>query len=101
MQSIVGSRDMPVPLENAPLEAYVPPKTPSLIGLSRSDIAARLGEIGVAAAQRKMRAQQIWHWIYFRGAKTFAEMTSISKETRGELAEHFTGDRSAVVGEPI
>jgi 23S rRNA (adenine2503-C2)-methyltransferase len=37
------------PLEKIPLETYVPPAKPSLIGLSRTEIADRLGEIGVAA----------------------------------------------------
>ena len=41
-----------VPLEKVPLETYVPPAKPSLIGLSRAEIADRLGEIGVAPAQR-------------------------------------------------
>ena len=49
----------------------MPPAKPSLIGLSRAEIAERLGGIGVAAAQRKMRAQQLWHWIYVRGATRF------------------------------
>ena len=101
MQSTVGSRDMSAPLEKTPLETYVPPKKPSLIGLSRGEIAARLAEIGIAPAQRKMRAQQLWHWIYFRGAKSFEDMTSISKETRAELAEHVTVDRPEVVAEQI
>src|SRR5215218_6082365 len=39
------------PLEKVPLETYVPPAKPSLIGLSRTEIADRLGEIGVAPAQ--------------------------------------------------
>jgi len=99
MQPDVGSGGIPVPLEKTPLEAYVPPKRPSLIGLSRGEIAAHLAEIGVAAAQRKMRAQQLWHWMYFRGAKNFDEMTSISKDTRAELAQHFTVDRPEVVAE--
>ena len=30
-------------------------------GLSRAEIAERLGGIGVAPAQRKMRTQQLWH----------------------------------------
>ena len=84
-----------------PLETYVPPAKPSLIGLSRAEIADRLGEIGVAPAQRKMRVQQLWHWMYFRGAKVFAEMTSISKEMRAELEQHFTVDRPEVVAEQI
>jgi len=89
------------PLEKTPLETYVPPAKPSLIGLSREEIAARLEAIGVAAAQRKMRVQQLWHWIYFRGAENFDEMTSISKETRAELKQHFTVDRPEVVAEQI
>lgn len=88
-------------VEKTPLETYVPPAKPSLIGLSRSELADRLGEIGVAPAQRKMRVQQLWHWIYFRGAQSFDEMTSISKNIRTELALHFTVDRPEVVAEQI
>lgn len=88
-------------LEKTPLETYVPPARPSLIGLSRAELADRLGEIGVAPAQRKMRVQQLWHWLYFRGAQSFDEMTSISKGIRAELAQHFTVDRPEVVAEQI
>ena len=89
------------PLEKIPLETYVPPAKPSLIGLSRTEIADRLGEIGVQPAQRKMRTQQLWHWMYVRGAKAFDEMTSISKEMRAQLVQHFTVDRPEVVAEQI
>ncbi|MEY9592379.1 23S rRNA (adenine2503-C2)-methyltransferase [Bradyrhizobium yuanmingense] len=88
-------------VEKTPLETYVPPAKPSLIGLSRTELADRLGEIGVAPAQRKMRVQQLWHWIYFRGAQSFDEMSSISKGIRAELAQHFTVDRPEVVAEQI
>jgi len=88
-------------VEKTPLETYVPPAKPSLIGLSRAELADRLGEIGVAPAQRKMRVQQLWHWIYFRGAQSFDEMTSISKGIRADLAQHFTVDRPEVVAEQI
>src|ERR1700704_1424119 len=89
------------PLEKIALETYVPPAQPSLIGLSRAEIADRLGEIGVASAQRKMRVQQLWHWMYFRGAKNFDEMTSVSKDMRAALEKHFTVDRPEVVAEQI
>ena len=89
------------PLEKIPLETYVPPAKPSLIGLSRTELADRLGEIGVAPAQRKMRVQQLWHWMYFRGARSFDDMTSVSKGIRAELAQHFTVDRPEVVAEQI
>src|ERR1035441_8719136 len=78
------------PLEKIALETYVPPAKPSLVGLSRAEMAEQLGAVGVAPAQRKMRVQQLWHWIYVRGAKNFGEMTSISKEMRAQLEQHFT-----------
>jgi 23S rRNA (adenine2503-C2)-methyltransferase len=89
------------PLEKIALETYVPPAKPSLVGLSRAEIAEQLGAIGVAPAQRKMRVQQLWHWIYVRGAQRFDEMTSISKAMREELAIHFTVARPEVVAEQI
>ena len=89
------------PLEKVPLESYVPPAKPSLIGFSREEIAAKLGEIGVAPAQRKMRVQQLWHWMYVRGAQSFEAMTSISKDMRKELEQHFTVARPEVVAEQI
>src|SRR6187399_2782891 len=88
-------------LEKVPLETYVPPAKPSLIGLSRAEISDKLGAIGVAPAQRKMRVQQLWHWIYVRGAQNFDEMTSISKDMRAQLETHFTVARPEVVAEQI
>src|SRR5664279_1431000 len=89
------------PLEKIALETYVPPAKPSLVGLSRAEMAEQLGAVGVAPAQRKMRVQQLWHWIYVRGAKNFGEMTSISKEMRSQLEQHFTVARPEVVAEQI
>ena len=69
-------------LEKTALETYVPPAKPSLVGLSRAELSERLGSIGVPEKQRKMRAQQLWHWMYVRGAQTFADMTNVSKDMR-------------------
>jgi len=88
-------------LEKTALETYVPPAKPSLVGLSRAELSDRLGEIGVPEKQRKMRAQQLWHWMYVRGAQTFADMTNVSKDMRAELEKHFTVDRPEVVAEQI
>jgi 23S rRNA (adenine2503-C2)-methyltransferase len=88
-------------LEKTALETYVPPAKPSLVGLSREELAERLGDIGVAAGQRKMRVQQLWHWMYVRGAQTFADMTNVSKDMRAELEKHFTVDRPEVVAEQV
>jgi 23S rRNA (adenine2503-C2)-methyltransferase len=86
-------------VEKTPLERYVPPEKPSLVGLSRAELAEALASIGVPAAQRKMRVQQIWHWLYVRGAESFSAMTSVSKELRTALDAHFTLARPEVVAE--
>ncbi len=91
----------PAPFEKTPLETYVPPAKPSLVGLSRVELAEHLAAIGVAPAQRKMRTQQLWHWIYVRGVQSFDEMTTISKELRAELDGHFTVARPEVVAEQV
>src|SRR5262249_39381061 len=75
---------IPAFVEKAPLERYVAPDRPSLVGKSRAELAAALGEIEVPQVQRRMRVQQLWHWLYVRGAASFDAMTSISKEVRAE-----------------
>jgi 23S rRNA (adenine2503-C2)-methyltransferase len=88
-------------VEKTPLERYVAPAKPSLIGLPRAELADALGAIGVPEGQRKMRVQQLWHWIYFRGFTSFDVMSSVSKELRAELAAHYTLDRPEVVAEQV
>ena len=65
-----------------------------LIGLTRDQLRALLGEAGLDARQAKLRAKQLWHWIYNRGATEFAVMTDISKALHPWLAERF------VIGRP-
>jgi 23S rRNA (adenine2503-C2)-methyltransferase len=86
-------------VEKTPLERYVPPQKPSLVGLSRAALAQALGTIGVPSAQRKMRVRQLWHWLYVRGAGHFEEMTSVSKALRALLDAHFTLARPEVAAE--
>src|SRR3954467_11066575 len=88
-------------LEKTPLERYVPPAKPSLVGLTRPALAEALGAVGVAPAQQKMRVQQLWHWIYVRGAQDFGQMTSVSKELHAVLDAHYTLARPEVVAEQI
>jgi 23S rRNA (adenine2503-C2)-methyltransferase len=88
-------------IEKAPLERYVAPVKPSLIGMTRAELAGALGEIGVPPAQRRMRVQQLWHWIYFRGLTSFHGMTSMSKEVRAALEQRFTLERPEVVAEQL
>jgi 23S rRNA (adenine2503-C2)-methyltransferase len=88
-------------LEKVPLEKYVVPAKPSLVGFSRPQLGEALGDCGVPQGQRKMRVQQLWHWLYVRGARTFDEMTSVSKDLRATLDHHFTLARPDVVAEQI
>src|SRR6186713_434351 len=62
------------------------PVKASLIGLNRSEVAAALVAAGIVPErQAKMRAQQLWHWMYVRGVSDFAGMFNISKDLRAEL----------------
>src|SRR4051795_9692152 len=88
-------------VEKTALERYVPPAKPSLVGLSRAQLADALGEVGVPEKQRKMRVQQLWNWIYLRGVTRFADMTSVSKDVRTALDEGFTLERPEVVAEQV
>src|SRR5262249_15021788 len=102
MTTILDTRaDPPGFVEKTPEERYAAPERPSLIGFSRTELAAALGSAGVPAAQQRMRAQQIWNWLYVRGAAEFAQMTSVSKDLRAALAERFTLVRPEVVTEQI
>jgi 23S rRNA (adenine2503-C2)-methyltransferase len=88
-------------LEKTALEVYVPPAKPSLVGLSRAALADALGAIGVSDKQRKMRVAQLWNWIYVRGVTRFDQMTSVSKDLRAALDQHFTLERPEVVAEQV
>jgi 23S rRNA (adenine2503-C2)-methyltransferase len=88
-------------VEKRPLERFVAPEKPSLVGLSRVALADALGGIGVAERQRRMRVQQIWHWLYVRGAQSFDEMTTLSKDLRADLMRHFTLVRPEIAAEQV
>jgi 23S rRNA (adenine2503-C2)-methyltransferase len=89
------------PLEKMPLERYVAPEKPSLVGLSRPQLAEALAAVDVPPVQRRMRVQQLWHWLYVRGAGGFDQMTSVSKQLRSRLDARFTLARPEVVDEQV
>ena len=74
---------------------------PSLIGMTRDALAAALARAGVAERQRRMRAGQIWHWLYHRGVTEFAGMSNIAKELRQRLDEEFIIGRPETVTEQV
>jgi 23S rRNA (adenine2503-C2)-methyltransferase len=88
-------------IEKRPLERYVAPAKPSLVGLSRVQLGALLEQIGVPPAQRKMRTQQLWQWLYVRGATDFEPMSNVSKDLRQQLDRHFTLARPELAAEQV
>ena len=78
-------------LTDAP-EAPPPPAAtarPNLAGMSRGEVAGALRDFGLPEREIRMRSNQLWHWIYFRGARDFTEMLNISKALRARLADAF------------
>lgn len=72
-----------------------------LVGLTRAQLQSALEEIGVPAAQTRMRASQLWQWLYNRGATSFDQMTNISKDLRARFAAAFDISRLEIVTEQI
>ncbi|MEP1441612.1 MAG: 23S rRNA (adenine(2503)-C(2))-methyltransferase RlmN [Hyphomicrobiales bacterium] len=72
-----------------------------VVGLTREALMEALQEIGVPQKQCKMRANQLWYWLYVRGARGFEEMTNISKDLRAKMSEHFTTDRPELISEQL
>ena len=70
----------------------------NLAGMTRSEMRAALAEaFKLDEKKAKMRASQLWRWIYHYGASDFAGMTDIAKEMRAGLAERFEIRRLNVV----
>ncbi len=74
---------------------------PTLIGLNREELADAMEAVGVPEKQRRMRASQLWHWLYVRGVSDFSLMTNIAKDLRARLAEVYTIARPEIVDEQI
>lgn len=43
-----------------------------------------------ALGEKKFRAKQLWEWLWQKSARSFDEMTNLSKDFRAKLAETFT-----------
>ncbi len=68
-----------------------------LLGLPARDIQAALAAAGLDTRAAKLRAKQIWHWIYHRGVTQFSAMTDIAKTMQPWLAQRFVISRPRVV----
>jgi 23S rRNA (adenine2503-C2)-methyltransferase len=68
-----------------------------LMGLPRERIAELFEGAGLDARQAKLRAKQVFHWLYHRGVTEFEAMTDIAKTMRPWLAARFVIGRPEIV----
>ena len=73
----------------------------SLIGLSVAQLTAALEGTGLETKPARMRARQLWNWLYVHGARDFSAMTNLAKDFRRSLAENFTLARPEIVTEQV
>ncbi|WP_417267868.1 23S rRNA (adenine(2503)-C(2))-methyltransferase RlmN [Celeribacter baekdonensis] len=73
----------------------------NLVGLSREDLRMVLIENGTPEKQAKMRAGQIWQWIYQWGVRDFTQMTNLGKAYREELDAKFEARIPEVVSKQV
>ena len=91
---------IPGPADPVPVPRAASPRADGrveLVGLAKDAIRAALEAAGLEPRQAKLRAKQIWHWIYNRGVSDFAAMTDIAKAQAPWLAERFVITRPEVV----
>ncbi len=68
-----------------------------LVGLSKAEMREALTTGGLDAKGAKLRAKQIWHWIYNRGATDFSLMTDIARAQQPWLSNRFVIGRPEIV----
>ncbi len=79
----------------SPSDGAAPKK---LIGLSKPSLSAALrAEFGLDEKKARMRANQLWRWVYGAGTRDFDEMTDIAKDMRAELKARFSLSRPEIV----
>ena len=77
------------------------PEKPSLVGMTRIEMAKALLAIGVEERQLRMRVAQLWHWIYVRGVREFSAMTNVAKDLRARLDAAYAVGRPEIVAEQV
>ena len=85
---------MTILISNAPEKTTT---KPSLIGLNIAQLKEKMAQINVPEKMQKMRATQLFRWIYHYGITDFEVITDINKELRQKLAENFTLERAEVL----
>ena len=72
-----------------------------LVGLTREELAVFLESLGVPEKQTRMRANQLWGWIYNHGATEFTAMSNIAKGLQDNLQMHARIGRPSIVSKQV
>ena len=88
-QQLLMKPSLPVTQDLLTIPRTLPAGPVNLIGMSRPLMRKKLLEIGTPEKQVKMRAAQLWQWIYQKGERNFSNMTNLSKNYRELLSENF------------
>jgi len=72
------------------------PVVSNLAGLGREGLRQAMIGAGVDEKKARMRANQLWRWIYHYGATDFSKMTDVAKELRAVLGETFVLERPPI-----
>ncbi|MBP9233223.1 MAG: 23S rRNA (adenine(2503)-C(2))-methyltransferase RlmN [Hyphomonadaceae bacterium] len=70
--------------------------TPNLAGLGREGLRLAMISAGVEEKKARMRATQLWRWIYHYGVTDFPKMTDVAKELRALLGDRFVLERPPI-----
>jgi 23S rRNA (adenine2503-C2)-methyltransferase len=89
--------DAPITQDVLTIPRKLPEGLTNLVGLTRPQLRDALIAAGTAEKQAKMRANQIWQWIYHWGVRDFEAMTNLAKAYRKLLAENFVIEIPEVV----
>jgi 23S rRNA (adenine2503-C2)-methyltransferase len=95
LMTIPGHID-PVPTARADITPRADGRI-DLLGLPRLRLAELFSAAGLDAKAAKLRAKQVFHWLYHRGVTEFEPMTDIAKTMRPWLAERFVISRPEIV----
>jgi 23S rRNA (adenine2503-C2)-methyltransferase len=72
-----------------------------IVGLSVAELTAALEAAGLEPKPARMRARQLWNWVYVHGARDFTALTNLAKDFRARMTEGFRLARPEIVTEQI
>ena len=64
-------------------------KQKNIRSLSKEALTSQLIEMG----EKRFRADQVYEWLWKKGARDFGEMSNLSKSLREKLSQHFSIDK--------